>query len=251
MLEIEVQLSRVGGNAPRVHYAERTCSHAAVEPPTRPVAPRDHGVRTTHGPLPVRGRRRPRARSGRHLRGHVPSHGGPALHRRLHHRGPQHPETVKARIYTRYRATRKPGVCCEVDHLIPLELGGSNAVTNLWPEPYSPKAGAREKDVLENFLPRAVCGGADAHGGRATADCHGLVQSVPGVEGNSALSGETWTRTAGHPSNRVCASNSAACGITPRIPTLSALERLALLRDRAARIRETWRELKAGDVWTI
>jgi hypothetical protein len=30
MLEIEVQLSRVGGNAPRVHYAERTCSHAAV-----------------------------------------------------------------------------------------------------------------------------------------------------------------------------------------------------------------------------
>ncbi len=70
------------------------------------------------------------------------------------------PEAVKAQVYTLYGATKAPGVCCEVDHLTPLELGGSNEVTNLWPEPYSPKAGARENDVLENFLHRAVCGGA-------------------------------------------------------------------------------------------
>ncbi len=41
-----------------------------------------------------------------------------------------------------------------------LELGGSNNLTNLWPQPYRPAPGAREKDVLENFLHRAVCGGA-------------------------------------------------------------------------------------------
>jgi hypothetical protein len=49
-----------------------------------------------------------------------------------------------------------------VDHLIFLELGGSNAVANLWPQPYAPKPAARQKDVLENFLHRAVCGGAIA-----------------------------------------------------------------------------------------
>ena len=30
----------------------------------------------------------------------------------------------------------------EVDHLIPLELGGSNAITNLWPEPQAPATAA-------------------------------------------------------------------------------------------------------------
>jgi hypothetical protein len=35
--------------------------------------------------------------------------------------------------------------CCEVDHLISLELGGSNDVKNLWPQPYLPRPGARQK----------------------------------------------------------------------------------------------------------
>lgn len=69
-------------------------------------------------------------------------------------------ESVKKRVYTVYSAKKKSGVCCEVDHLISLKLGGSNDVTNLWPQPYRPKPGTREKDVLENFLHRAVCGGA-------------------------------------------------------------------------------------------
>jgi hypothetical protein len=48
----------------------------------------------------------------------------------------------------------------EEDHLISLELGG-NAVDprNLWPEPYSPKPGAREKDAVENYLHKQVCSG--------------------------------------------------------------------------------------------
>ncbi len=45
----------------------------------------------------------------------------------------------------------------EIDHLISLELGGSNDPSNLWPQPYLPKPGAREKDRLENWLHRQVC----------------------------------------------------------------------------------------------
>ena len=45
----------------------------------------------------------------------------------------------------------------EVDHLIPLELGGSNAIENLWPEAYAGSRGARTKDVQENTLHRKVC----------------------------------------------------------------------------------------------
>jgi hypothetical protein len=47
----------------------------------------------------------------------------------------------------------------EVDHLISLELGGSNVIRNLWPEPYAGKWGARTKDVLENRLHELVCEG--------------------------------------------------------------------------------------------
>jgi hypothetical protein len=42
----------------------------------------------------------------------------------------------------------------EVDHRVPLELGGSNAITNLWPE-HNPKT----KDRLENKLHDRVCSG--------------------------------------------------------------------------------------------
>ena len=69
------------------------------------------------------------------------------------------PVEVKRQVYAMYGARPMKGVCCEVDHLISLELGGSNDIENLWPQPYEPRPGAHEKDVLENFLHRAVCGG--------------------------------------------------------------------------------------------
>jgi hypothetical protein len=52
------------------------------------------------------------------------------------------------------------GKSYEVDHLISLELGGSNDIKNLWPEPYEPAPGAHQKDVVENWLHRQVCAGA-------------------------------------------------------------------------------------------
>lgn len=44
----------------------------------------------------------------------------------------------------------------ELDHLVPLELGGSNDATNLWPEP---GASPNPKDSTERALNRAVCEG--------------------------------------------------------------------------------------------
>lgn len=74
---------------------------------------------------------------------------------------------LKRQVYALYgvrpsiqtRNGKRLWVCCEVDHLISLELGGSNDIENLWPEPYLPRPGARQKDVLENWLHKQVCSG--------------------------------------------------------------------------------------------
>src|SRR5207244_3208438 len=67
-------------------------------------------------------------------------------------------ESDKAAVYARYGVVWVP-YQHEVDHLISLELGGSNAIRNLWPEPYAGSWGARTKDVLENRLHELVCEG--------------------------------------------------------------------------------------------
>jgi hypothetical protein len=40
---------------------------------------------------------------------------------------------------------------------IPLELGGSNELANLWPEPATPTPGFHQKDCVENYLHAQVC----------------------------------------------------------------------------------------------
>jgi hypothetical protein len=67
-------------------------------------------------------------------------------------------EDEKKEIFIEYlgEVPAKPGDY-EIDHFISLELGGSNDKQNLWPEPYEPKPGAREKDVVETDLKRAIC----------------------------------------------------------------------------------------------
>ena len=65
----------------------------------------------------------------------------------------------KRQVYARYGERDVPGAA-EVDHFISLELGGSNAVINLWPERYSPTPGAHEKDRVEDYLHAQVCSGA-------------------------------------------------------------------------------------------
>jgi hypothetical protein len=43
--------------------------------------------------------------------------------------------------------------------LVPHELGGSNDLKNLWPQPDDPRPGDAEKDQLENELHHLVCSG--------------------------------------------------------------------------------------------
>lgn len=52
-----------------------------------------------------------------------------------------------------------PADAYELDHLIPLELGGDNAASNLWPQPYHGAGSADVKDHLENHLHALVCSG--------------------------------------------------------------------------------------------
>lgn len=65
----------------------------------------------------------------------------------------------KRAVYAEYpESTSVCKVTCEIDHSVSLELGGSNEIQNLWPQPYS-SPGAHEKDKLENWLHKAVCSG--------------------------------------------------------------------------------------------
>lgn len=68
-------------------------------------------------------------------------------------------QSEKDRVYSSYGIrSHKPGEY-EVDHLISLELGGSNDQKNLWPQPYSGNWNAHQKDALENKLHQMVCEG--------------------------------------------------------------------------------------------
>ncbi|TMC22653.1 MAG: HNH endonuclease, partial [Chloroflexi bacterium] len=70
------------------------------------------------------------------------------------------PQSVKSKVYAAYGITsRKPGQY-EVDHLVSLQLGGSNDISNLWPEPATPKPGFHEKDRVENYLHDQICKGS-------------------------------------------------------------------------------------------
>jgi hypothetical protein len=63
------------------------------------------------------------------------------------------PARVRTATLSAYGNPPKP---YELDHLIPLELGGSNDLRNLWPEP-GPIP--NPKDRVEDRLHRAVCAG--------------------------------------------------------------------------------------------
>ena len=66
-------------------------------------------------------------------------------------------ESTKKKVFLFYKDTDRNKDSYEVDHLIPLELGGSNDIINLWPQSYTIQWNAHDKDKLENRLHRLVC----------------------------------------------------------------------------------------------
>jgi hypothetical protein len=70
------------------------------------------------------------------------------------------PAEMKSEVYQEYGITSHGPGDYEVDHLIPLELGGSNSIKYLWPESHRTAPwNAQVKDRLEGKLHELVCDG--------------------------------------------------------------------------------------------
>jgi len=71
------------------------------------------------------------------------------------------PETEKFQVEKEYGlAPGHYGRTLEIDHIVSLELGGSNDISNLYPEKANAHPGYHVKDQLENTLHQMVCAGA-------------------------------------------------------------------------------------------
>jgi hypothetical protein len=96
------------------------------------------------------------------------------------------PESEKFAVEREYgMASGHYGSSLEIDHIVSLELGGSNDVANLFPERLYAHPGYRAKDRLENRLHDLVCSGQmslrDAQRGIAS-DWERLYERVFGTD---------------------------------------------------------------------
>lgn len=69
------------------------------------------------------------------------------------------PEETRQRVFAAYGIKPAGPNQFEVDYLITPDLGGTESIRNLWPEPYSARWNARVKDKLEQRLHQLVCSG--------------------------------------------------------------------------------------------
>jgi hypothetical protein len=68
-------------------------------------------------------------------------------------------QATKNQVYAEYGIYSHKAYEYEIDHIVSLELGGSNDIRNLFPEAAEPKPGYHEKDLVENYLHQEVCSG--------------------------------------------------------------------------------------------
>jgi hypothetical protein len=69
-------------------------------------------------------------------------------------------EEMERRVFDRYHIPWRRRLEFKIDHLIPVELGGADAVENLWPQSLSTKPyGVQRKELLtQNLLARIAAG---------------------------------------------------------------------------------------------
>lgn len=66
---------------------------------------------------------------------------------------------IKIRTSRAYGLQAVPFAQLELDHLVPLSIGGASTDRNLWPELRAGASGAATKDAVEERLHREVCAG--------------------------------------------------------------------------------------------
>ena len=95
------------------------------------------------------------------------------------------PESEKFAVEREYGMTARPyGYTIEIDHIVALEIGGSNDIANLFPEPGSGPSNYHVKDMLENRAHDMVCAGElSLHTAQASmaADWEALYRRLFGV----------------------------------------------------------------------
>jgi hypothetical protein len=69
------------------------------------------------------------------------------------------PNSLKDKVYRTYGIKKHAPGEYEIDHFVSLALGGSNDISNLFPEAAEPRPGYHEKDKVENYLIDQVCEG--------------------------------------------------------------------------------------------
>jgi hypothetical protein len=84
-------------------------------------------------------------------------------------------------VFSAYGVANQDRKSYQLDHLVPLELGGSNDARNLWPQPISStsEVDAHDKDVLENQLHAVVCSGHADLASAQAAIVHWDTASLP------------------------------------------------------------------------
>ena len=68
------------------------------------------------------------------------------------------PQDMRQKVFAAYGIKSPQANQFEVDYLITPDLGGTESIRNLWPQPYSVRWNAHVKDKLEERLHELVCG---------------------------------------------------------------------------------------------
>lgn len=134
------------------------------------------------------------------------------------------PQSVKNQVYRQYGILQRAPKEYEIDHLISLELGGSNSIRNLWPQSYvTMPLNARVKDALEHRLHALVCAGTltlpDAQRAIATHWTTAYEQYVGPVPGGTS---PQTTTTPGASAALIAAHPDGSCPATAPIKVSTA-----------------------------
>ena len=114
-------------------------------------------------------------------------------------------DSLRYQVFAEYHIPYAQHSAYEVDHLIPLELGGDNSIKNLWPEKGSIP---NPKDGLENQLHNLVC-----HGQLSTATAqHAIASNWVAALHTYGSSGSVYERS----SSSTTTSSTSGSGATAK-----------------------------------